>query len=91
MEKQIELGSVVYSKAGRDSGRFFTVVEITDADFVKIADGKLRKLASPKKKRIKHLKSQGVILAEIAEKLVAGEEIKDAEVRKALYSYNGTK
>ena len=46
----MELGQVVYSIRGRDSGRFYVVVEKVDSDFVKIADGKLRRIKSPKLK-----------------------------------------
>ena len=35
----MELGQVVYSKQGRDSGRYYAVVEIVDETYVKIADG----------------------------------------------------
>ena len=47
------LGSVVYSLMGRDKGRYFAVVEVIDESFVMIADGDLRRLANPKKKKIK--------------------------------------
>lgn len=47
-------GVVVKAVAGRDSGRYFIVVDYED-NFVWISDGKTRKLESPKKKKIKHL------------------------------------
>ena len=57
MTSEIKLGSVVFSTAGRDSGRFYVVVEIVDDKFVKIADGDLRRIATPKIKKIKHVKT----------------------------------
>ena len=51
---QIKQGSVVKSIAGHDSDRFYVVVRL-EGDFAYIADGKVRKLESPKKKRLKHL------------------------------------
>lgn len=84
----MELGQVVYSKAGRDSGSYYAVVEIVDDDFVKIADGDARKLKKAKLKRIKHLKPSGDRLVRIGEKLQAGEQVFDAELRSALRSYN---
>ena len=45
MENVIRIGSVVYSKRGRDAGGYFMVSEIRDADFVFIADGHTHKLA----------------------------------------------
>ncbi len=47
-------GSVVQSKAGRDKGRFFLVVEVEN-DHALIADGDLRKLNKPKRKKLRHL------------------------------------
>lgn len=38
----MELGLIVYSKAGRDQGAYYAVVEIVDENTVKIADGDLR-------------------------------------------------
>lgn len=52
---QIKQGSVVKSIAGHDSDRFYVVVKL-EGDFAYIADGKVRKLESPKKKRLKHLR-----------------------------------
>lgn len=46
--------SAVCSKAGRDKGRFFAVLSI-EADFAYIADGDLRKIEKPKRKKLKHL------------------------------------
>jgi len=84
----MELGQVVYSKAGRDSGRYFVVVEIVDDVFVKIADGDLRKIKKPKLKKIKHLKSNGDKLDKIAEKLIQGAQVFDSELRSALKAFN---
>lgn len=52
---EIKLGSVVISSAGHDQGRFMLVVG-ADGGFVYVADGKERKLGSPKKKNIKHVR-----------------------------------
>ncbi len=48
-------GTVVKSIAGRDKDRFYAVVSADD-DWMWIADGKVRKLANPKKKNKKHLR-----------------------------------
>ena len=52
---EIKLGSVVISSAGHDQGRWMLVVG-ADGGFVYVADGKERKLDSPKKKNIKHVR-----------------------------------
>lgn len=51
---KIQKGSVVKADTGRDCGGYFAVVEMQDG-YCFIADGKSRKLLSPKRKNIKHL------------------------------------
>ena len=50
----IETGTIVKSTAGRDKNGYFCVVELSD-DYALIADGKSRKLESPKRKKLKHI------------------------------------
>jgi len=52
----IPLGSVVIALAGRDKDKYFIVTSMLDECFVFIADGRTRKVSTPKKKKIKHLK-----------------------------------
>ena len=84
----MELGQVVYSKSGRDSGRYYAVVEIVNDDYVKIADGNLRRIKNAKLKKNKHLKPNGEVLDKIADKLKNGRQIFDAELFSALRFYN---
>lgn len=84
----LKLGSVVYSKMGRDKGKYYIVTEIVDDEFVKIADGDLRKLRTAKLKRVKHVRANGDVLERIAVKLADKQQIFDAEVRSALRAYN---
>lgn len=57
------VGTVVYSAAGRDKKRPFVIVgvceERRDEGMVYIANGKLHTLASPKLKKLKHLRFCG--------------------------------
>lgn len=53
-----EKGLIVCATAGRDSGRYFVVLE-AEKGYALIADGKTRKLGSPKRKNIKHLRRTG--------------------------------
>ncbi len=80
----IGIGSVVQSKAGRDAGRLFIVVQEVDADFVMIANGDLRKLDRLKKKRRKHLKPTGSVAEELRARLAAGQPVEDHELRSWL-------
>ncbi len=88
--KVLALGEVVFSLSGRDAGRFYLVTEIIDDEYVSIVDGNLRRVDSPKKKKIKHLKTEGVVIDKIREKLEQDKKIFDAEVKSALRPYNGS-
>jgi ribosomal protein L14E/L6E/L27E len=54
------VGRVVRSMAGRDKGRLFLVVGVFDEEHLMIADGDLRKLEKPKKKKLRHLAATAV-------------------------------
>ena len=58
----IPVGSVVKAKAGRDKEGFFVVVKSEDK-WVFIADGKRRKVESPKKKNLLHLTVTNTVLS----------------------------
>ncbi len=56
-------GIVVKAIAGRDKGNVFVVKEISEKkDYVLISDGKTRKLETPKKKNIKHLRITNTVI-----------------------------
>ena len=80
----MEVGRVVFSKAGRDAGHHFVVVAVLDEDHVAIANGCQRKVDNPKKKKIKHLVAKPELLEEIQEKIFAKKRIFDSEVRNKL-------
>ena len=46
------IGQYVQSTQGRDAGRNFIVVGIVDNKHVLVADGELRKIDKPKKKKV---------------------------------------
>lgn len=77
-------GRIVYSKAGRDAGRRFVVLSRIDDTFVLIADGDLRRIEKPKRKKIKHLALTGEVSDVIREKLEKKQKISNSELRKAL-------
>lgn len=88
MDKQLSIGLVVLSKCGRDKGRYFIVLKKLDKDFVLIADGNLRKINKPKKKKIKHIELTFDKLETIATKLQEGKKVFDSELKGALRIYN---
>ena len=82
----MEVGRVVFSRAGRDQGHYFVIVDVIDEDHVAIANGCLRKVDNPKKKKMKHLVARPEVIREIAQKHEKHEPLLDADVRKALAS-----
>lgn len=78
MQAQSELhsGQAVLSLAGRDAGKLMVVLEAAEG-FALVADGKRRRLAVPKRKRIKHLQPIGPVLESAA-------LTTDRQLRKAL-------
>jgi len=57
----MEVGQVVFSKCGRDKGRAFMVLSV-EGEYVFLADGQLRPLSKPKKKKVKHIQPTHVIM-----------------------------
>jgi ribosomal protein L14E/L6E/L27E len=85
----VEVGSVVTSRAGRDAGRPFLVIRELDQEYVLIADGGLRTMDRPKKKKRRHLKATGRKNEELRNKLMGGEQISDEEIRLSLSNEEG--
>ncbi len=77
------LGRVALSKAGRDKGRAFIILASVDGAYVLIADGDLRKLEKPKRKKLMHLRLKPLLFAEIAQ-LYANGNLKNSDIRNAL-------
>ena len=86
---EVQRGQIMRSLAGHDKGDFQMVLK-TDGAFAYVADGKLRKAETPKKKKLKHLQKSGKIAVELKEKLDRGECVENFEVRKALAELVGT-
>lgn len=84
--KDIALGQIVYSKAGRDRNRYFIVVGIPWDEYVLVVDGDLRKAEKPKKKKIKHLIIQDLIALDIKQKLEDNVKVNDSDIINSLES-----
>lgn len=81
------VGQVVFSKCGRDKGKPF-IVTSTEGEYVYMADGKLRTLEQPKKKKIKHVQKTNFISLEVKEKLESNSYILNADIVKVLKEYS---
>jgi len=86
--KELEIGQIVKSKAGRDKDRIFLVIAHVDHQYVLVADGDLRKVEAPKRKKIKHLVRLNQISDEIREKILTDKKVSNAMVRRALEKTN---
>lgn len=80
----LKIGQIVKSKAGRDKGKIFTIYQVIDEAYVLVVDGDIRKLNTPKRKKVKHLIIYNTVLTEFAEMLQCNENLNDAFVRKLL-------
>lgn len=56
-------GQLVRAKAGRDAGRTLAVLSL-EGEYLLLADGKLRTLARPKRKKAKHAAPTATVLSE---------------------------
>lgn len=74
---EIQIGQLVKSKAGRDRGRCFLVLDILDENFVLLVDGDLRKIDSPKRKKVKHVAKVNKICFNLKAELDCGRTITD--------------
>ena len=79
------MGGIVISKRGRDKGRPLVIVGL-DGAYLYLADGTLRKLERPKRKKTMHVQITESISEETAGKLAAG-SLQDADLRKVLLRF----
>ena len=80
---ECEIGQIVRSKAGRDKDRWMLVVGI-DGVYVLLADGDLRKISLPKRKKIKHITKTQTVITSIQKDILSNKKIQNAEIRKIL-------
>ncbi|MCL6558569.1 MAG: KOW domain-containing RNA-binding protein [Firmicutes bacterium] len=83
-EKEQWLGRLVSSSAGRDRGHYYLVFEVLSDRFVRVVDGVVRGVERPKEKNVKHLWFHPERAEGVAEKLMRGERVTNAEIRQAL-------
>ncbi len=76
-------GEIVYATAGRDKGKCFLIIS-EEKDYVYLADGKQRKVGTPKKKKVKHITATGFVDDFIANRLNTVGKITNKEARSSL-------
>lgn len=71
---------------GHDKGMLHYVLE-TEEEFLSLVDGKHRRVEAPKKKRRKHVTSEGIWTHPVTDRLERGEPVLDSEIRRALAAF----
>lgn len=80
------IGQVVFSKAGRDIWRPFIVVSVEDG-YLFLADGKLRPVDKPKKKKRMHVQPTNTVRGEVVSIINSNIKLKDSDLRAALRDF----
>jgi len=81
-------GGICQSTQGRDKDRYYIIRYVYNESSVGVVDGNFKKLATPKRKNIKHVRLLPEKAETIALKLIDGRQVFDTEVYSALKGYN---
>jgi len=81
---QMQIGQIVFSKKGRDKGKAMVIISVED-EYVFLADGQLRPLNKPKKKKSKHIQPTLTVIEGLETATIGG--LTDADIRKWLKSF----
>ena len=85
--QEFRVGDLVVSTAGHDMGEFYVIAQIIDKNYVALVDGKNKPLASPKKKKIKHIMSLGRRDVDFEEKISQKDVDSNAYIKKILKNF----
>ena len=84
----IATSNIVRSDAGRDKGKLFVVLAV-EGEYLLLADGKSRKVESPKRKKRRHVLFVAEDESRLSEKIKGEERITNSELRRTLAAYRG--
>ena len=82
-------GFLASSKAGHDKEKIYVIIR-EDTEYVWLADGRIKTVSNPKKKRKKHIqiiKYFNFNNEEMQSKLLEGKEVTDLEIMMVLKKY----
>jgi len=83
---EIAKSSIVRSDAGRDKGKLFIVLAV-QGEYLLLADGKSRKVESPKRKKRKHVLFVAADDNRVSQKIISDEKVTNSELRRTLAAY----
>lgn len=81
--RQPEKWMFARSLAGHDKGKLYVVTD-ADEEFALLADGRLRPLDKPKRKRRKHIQPDYNISEILSERIKENQPVRDEDIRKAI-------
>lgn len=85
---EIAKSNIVRSSAGRDRGKLFCVMRV-EGEYLLLADGKSRRVESPKRKKRRHVLFIADDDTRLSRKIKGEEKITNSELRRALAEYRG--
>ena len=80
---ELDIAQIAIPTMGRDKEKPFFIIGIEE-NYVYLADGRIRKIENPKRKKIKHINPTDLDGGHVAQKLRNGERVTNSELRKAL-------
>ena len=83
---EIAQSNIVRSDAGRDAGKLFVVLAV-EGEYLLLADGKSRKVESPKRKKRRHVLFVSAEETLLSEKIKSKEKFTNSELRRTLAAY----
>jgi ribosomal protein L14E/L6E/L27E len=86
---EIERAHLVEAMAGREKGKLFYVLS-EEGEYLFLADGKSRRVETPKRKKRKHVRFVAALSDRVANKIRNSERITNSELRKAIASFGDT-
>lgn len=85
---EYKTGCLVRSLAGHDKGSLFIIIK-EDAEYVYLADGRLRTVEKSKRKKKKHVQVSRIRDEKLCEKLMSGSTVTDEEIKYFIKCYEG--
>ncbi|MDD6571305.1 MAG: hypothetical protein PUF12_02835 [Thermoflexaceae bacterium] len=82
----INIGTFAKSKAGHDVNQIYVIINC-DEEYVYLADGRVKLIEKPKKKKRKHIQKIGYMDPVIGEKLKNNNLLKNEDIKKAIKDY----
>lgn len=80
------IGTFAKSKAGHDANQIYVIINCDD-EYVYLADGRLKPVDKPKKKKRKHIQIIGYVDPVIGEKLKNNNLLINEDIKRAIKNY----